>query len=123
MAEQRARVAALSATAVKSLRIARPRALWLDLGGARGDRRFFLIDDAGRMVNAKRHGELQQVEAELGEDEVLTLRLPGTEVRGPVRLGERLQAAFYSGQREVRLLEGPFSAALSEHVGAPLRLG
>lgn len=122
MAEERPRVAALAMTPVKSLRIARPPSLWLERDGARGDRRFFLVDEAGRMVNAKRHGALQQVRAELCEDGALLLRLPGGEVRGEVRLGAKLRTSFYSQERAARAVDGPFSAALSEHVGAPLRL-
>jgi uncharacterized protein YcbX len=122
MADEPLRVAALSTTPVKSLRIARPAAIELEPGGARGDRRFFLLDERGRMVNGKVHGELQQVSAELSEHGELLLRLPGSEVRGPVRLGEQLEASFYSRPRPVRLVEGPFSEALSDRAGARLRL-
>jgi uncharacterized protein YcbX len=121
-AQPRAVVAALSVTPVKSLRIARPQEILIEAGGARGDRAFFLVDERGRMVNGKHYGALQQVSAELSADGLLTLHLPGGEVRGEVRLGEELDASFYSGRRAVRALDGPFSGALSEHVGSPLRV-
>ena len=39
-----------------------------------------------------------------------------------VRLGESLATRFFSFPREARLVEGPWSAAISDWVGRPLRL-
>lgn len=116
-------VTALSATAVKGLRIERLAAAVLDEDGIRGDRRLFLVDGHGQMVNGKRQGALQQVRGELDGRRTLTLRFPdGRVVRGPVEPGEQLECRFYSLRRPVRAVEGPFSAALSEQAGEPLRL-
>ena len=108
---------------MKSLRILRRERVMLERDGARGDRAFFLIDDRGTMANAKRHPELNQVVAELDGDGLLTLSFPdGSSVGGTARPGERLDARFYRLTRPARAIEGDFSAALSDHVGAPLRL-
>jgi len=118
-------VAALSATPVKSLHLERLPAAEIDADGIRGDRRLFLLDAHGRMVNAKRHGRLQQVRAELdgGEPLTLTLHVPGAgAVSGPVQAGELLESRFYSLRRPAREVVGPFSAVLSEHAGEQLRL-
>ena len=120
-------VAAIATTPVKGLRVAqRPEGV-VEQGGIRGDRRFYLVDDRGRMVNGKHSGALNEVTASLeeeGERPTLTLTFPdGAVVSGDAQLrGEELQSRFFSRTRQARLVEGPFSAALSEHVGESLRL-
>lgn len=118
------RVAGLATTPVKGLRVAARSQVLLERGGVRGDRRFFLVDDRARMVNGKHLGALNTVEAALDEQEQrLTLAFPdGGVVSGTLERGPELQATFFSRPRAARLLLGPFSAALSEHAGEPLRL-
>ena len=118
------RVLALSATPVKGLRVAEREQLELEPDGIRGDRRFYLIDTHGRMVNGKRHGALNEVTAELdAEQQQLMLGFPdGSRVTATVKLGEELDSTFFSHPRRARTIEGPFSAALSQHVGEELRL-
>jgi hypothetical protein len=83
----------------------------------------FIVDDRRRMINAKRHPALNQVIAELDDEGELALELPdGSRVAGEPRPGEELQVRFYSLIRPARAIEGPFSQALSDHAGAPLRL-
>jgi hypothetical protein len=114
------RVTALSVTPVKSLRISRRETVEVERAGVRGDRAFMLVDERGRMVNAKHHPALNQVVAEL-DGERLRLRFPdGRVVEGPATPGEELRIRFYSMMREARAIEGPFSQALSGHVGSPL---
>jgi len=123
MLGQRLRVSAISIAPVKGLRVARvPRAI-VEPDGLRGDRRLYLIDTRGRLVNGKHYGGLHQVRSVIGEDEELELSFPGgVRVSGPLLLGPELQARFYSRSRQVREVDGPFAQALSAHVGAPLRL-
>src|SRR6202035_3061533 len=53
----------------------------------------------------------------------LVLTFPdGRRIAGPVERGERVVARFYSGERAARIVSGPFSAALSSHVGRTVRL-
>lgn len=116
-------VAALSTTPVKSLRIQRRDRVTLQRDGAAGDRAFFLVDERGTMANAKRHPKLNQVVGELDADGVLTLAFPdGSRVSGEPRPGESVDARFYRLTRPAVAIEGDFSAALSAHVGSPLRL-
>jgi MOSC domain-containing protein len=118
-----ARVTALSIAPVKGLRVASVQRIALGPGGAHGDRRFYLVEERGWMVNGKHSGVLQTVVAELGEDDRLTLRFPdASEVSAAVELGETLPTRFHSLPRTARLVRGPFSAALSEHAGERLRL-
>ena len=91
--------------------------------GAAGDRAYFLVDERGRMVNGKRSSLLNQVVAELCEDGELSLAFPdGRVVTGPPTRGGRVDVRFYSLMRPARAIGGPFSEALSEHAGLPLRL-
>jgi uncharacterized protein YcbX len=130
MASEDGRVTALSIAPVKGLRVVNVERLALEPGGARGDRRFYLVEERGWMVNGKHSGALNEVSAKVdvgdpdaGAVERLTLRFPeGTVVSGPVELGEELQTRFHSRPRMARLVRGPFSAALSEHAGEQLRI-
>jgi uncharacterized protein YcbX len=118
------RVAWISFTPVKGLRLRELGEADVTLDGIPGDRAFFLIDRDGTMVNAKRLGALLTVAAE--HDAAggrLTLRFPdGRELTAPVELGEPLAVRFYRMTLQARPLRGDLSAALSEHAGAPLRL-
>jgi uncharacterized protein YcbX len=117
-------VCGLAIAPVKGTRLHPVEQIELERDGVRENRRFYVIDARNRMLNAKVLGELQTVVADYAEPERrLALTFPGgREVAGQVRLGEQVQTRFFSGQAEARLVEGPWSAALSEHVGQPLRL-
>ncbi len=117
-------VSGLATTAVKGTRVRAIDQLVLEAGGARGDRRFYVIDDRDRMLNGKQLGDLQAVIAEFAPDsEALELRFPGGEVVGAtVELGPSVTARFFSRPREDRLVLGPWAGALSEFIGQPLRL-
>jgi hypothetical protein len=115
-------VVALSTTPVKGTRLRTVDAVELTAQGARGDRRFYVIDDRGRMVNGKHVGDLQSVVADV-HDGSLSLTFPeGRVVSAEIAPGESVTTRFFSRPREARLLEGPFSEALSEQFGKPLRL-
>ena len=68
-------VSGLAVTAIKGTRLRRVNSIVLGPAGAEGNRRFYLIDDHGRMVNAKMLGELQTVVASMAGDR-LTLGFP-----------------------------------------------
>lgn len=92
--------------------------------GVREDRRFYLIDDRARMVNGKQLGTLNEIVAAY-DDGARTLELgfpDGTTVAGAVELGATLQTRFYSRPAQARELRGEFAAALSDHVGQPVRI-
>jgi uncharacterized protein YcbX len=57
------------------------------------------------------------------EDGLLSLRFAdATTVSGEVRLGERIETNFYGRPVVGRLVEGPWSEALSEFAGKPMRV-
>lgn len=117
-------VTALRVTPVKSLRIRTVDAIELGPGGARGDRAFYVVDEHGAMVNGKRLGALQTVIADYDlAGDTLALRFGGgEEVAAPIRLGPELDTTFFGIARRARVLDGPWAAALSRHVGRELRL-
>lgn len=119
-----ARVVALALTPVKGLRVVEREEVLLDPAGVREDRRFYLVDERGRMVNGKRVGELHAVVADYDHvARTLALTFPdGTVVDGPVRLGAQVETGFFSQPRLACVLEGPWAQALSLYTGEGLRL-
>lgn len=117
-------VAALATTPVKGLRLLARNAVQLDERGVADNRRFYLIDARDRMVNGKQLGQLQTVVPDYDhEARTLTVRFPdGREVGGAVASGAAVRARFFSHEVEGRLVMGPWSDALSEWAGRPLRL-
>lgn len=117
-------VTALWITAVKGTRVLEVDAIALEADGARGNRRFFVIDAGGRMVNGKVIGALQAVVTSFDEQsERLAFEFPdGSRVEDVVRLGAPIVARFFSRETEGRLVDGPWASSLSAHVGRPLRL-
>ena len=78
------------------MRVVERPALTLTTAGVADNRRFFLVDERGRLVNGKHVGELGTVVARY-DDPVLTLTFPdGAIVSGTVELGEPFDARFFS---------------------------
>lgn len=109
---------------MKGLRVVAHEQVELSSDGVREDRRFYLVDERARMVNGKQLGKLNEVVAAYDDAErTLELRFPnGAVVAGPVEHGGRLQTRFYSRPAEAHELRGAFAAALSDHVGRPVRI-
>jgi uncharacterized protein len=119
-----ASVVGLALTPVKATRLHVVDQIELGREGVLENRRFYVIDDRDRMINSKIAGELQTVIADYSHPErTLRLALPdGQVVEGEVRLGAEVDTRFFSTQRRGRLVEGPWSEALSQVAGRPLRL-
>lgn len=117
-------VVGLAMTPVKATRLHAVDSLELGPDGVRENRRFYVIDERNRMVNSKIVGELQTVIAEYSNaDRRLRLELPdGRVVEDEIRLGDEVDVRFFSMQRKGRLVDGPWSEALSQVAGRPLRL-
>jgi uncharacterized protein YcbX len=117
-------VSGLAVTPVKGTRLRPVESIVLDRDGARDNRRFFVIDDRDRMVNAKNLGELTTIVSDYSpERRRLVLTFPdGREVEGPVRHGPEVSTRFFSGTARARMVLGPWSEALSEYVSHPLWL-
>jgi uncharacterized protein len=95
----------------------------LEAAGVRGDRRFYLVDDEGALVNAKRLPALLTVRPAV-EDGRLMLRFSdGSSVEGATQqLGDRIETSFYGRRVVGRIVEGPWADALSELAGRPVRV-
>lgn len=96
------RVAVLSVTPVKGMRLHHPDHVELDSGGIVGDRAFFLVDDAGEMISCTELGSLMAHRADYdpatGE---LAVHGPEGLLRSAVvEQGEPVATDFY-GLREV----------------------
>jgi uncharacterized protein len=119
-----ARVAWISYCPVKGLAIQQLDRCELTEAGVAGDRQFFLVDENGRLVNSKRLGVLQQIVPQYeGETDSLTLSFPdGTAVAQHIGLNGSLNALFWSTTVDVRIVDGPWSEAISEFAGRNLRL-
>lgn len=117
-------VTALSITPVKATRLHAVDRVVLSADGVHENRRFYLIDERDRMINSKIEGKLQTVIADYSDpDRRLKLTFPdGRSVEGTVRAGEPVTTRFFSMEKTARLVEGPWAAAISEHVGRTLRM-
>jgi uncharacterized protein len=117
-------VTALSVTPVKATRLRSVESISLRADGAVDNRRFYLVDDRGRMVNSKMVGALQAVVANYEpSDGRLALTFPdGRVVEGAVSYAGTVETDFFSTPREARLLDGPWSEAVSSFVGRSLRV-
>lgn len=114
----------ISVTPVKGLRMQHRDEVELTEDGVPGDRAFFIVDERGSMISATRLGPLVAVVADHdAEAGTLALRFPdGAVVAAAIALGEREDVRFGKLDLRARPVLGPFSAALSEHCGKPLRL-
>ena len=119
-----AKVARISIAPVKSLGLVHPESVDLRLGGVRGDRRFWLVDEDGRLFNNKRNGPMVAIRPEWDEaTHALTLHFPdGTRVGGTVELGEPVDAVLYGRPHPSRRVTGPWQEAIVGFVGRPLTL-
>ena len=118
------RVVRIAIAPVKALGLVHPEAVSLGPEGVRGDRRFWLRDADGRLVNGKRFPRLMQVRPEWDENSRrLALAFPdGRVVAGAVEPGEPVDATLYGEPHASRAVPGPWQEALSEFASAPLTL-
>jgi MOSC domain-containing protein len=119
-----AHVVRISIAPVKALGLVHPEAVYLARTGVAGDRRFWLRDGDGRLVNDKTHGELMRVRVTWDEGtRRLTLSFPdGAVADGVVEPGAPVDAVLYGEQHASRSVEGLWQEALSRYAGEPLTL-
>jgi len=117
-------VAWISVSPVKGLALGQLEECELTEAGVAGDRRFFLVDEDNRLVNSKGLGMLQQIVPSYDEEtELLTLTFPdGRALSHHVSVDGALDARFWSVSVPARVVEGPWSEALSDFTGRELRL-
>src|SRR5438067_13787104 len=92
-----ATVARISIAPVKGLGLLHPEEIRLDAAGVAENRRFYLVDDHGRLFNGSRHGPLVQVRPRYEpERDWLSLHFPdGAVVEGPVEVGRAVRTNFW----------------------------
>jgi uncharacterized protein YcbX len=118
-------VSRFSVTPVKGTALSHPSSVALTRNGVLDNRRFHLVDARRRLFNGKHHGPLVQLTAEYDDQrQHLSLRVPG---RPPVEgtatgSGEAVVTDFYGRDVAGHLVDGPWSAALTEFVGEPVHL-
>lgn len=117
-------VAWIAIAPVKAMALVQLTSARLERTGIRGDRAFAVVDEDMRLVNGKRIGALVSIRPDHDPDTgELRLRFPdGRTADGSVELGPRAEAAFFGRPRPVHMVEGPWSAALSDWAGRELRL-
>jgi uncharacterized protein YcbX len=118
------RIAWISHCPVKGLAVRQLDECELTEAGIAGDREFFLVDENDRLVNSKGLGALQRIvpryDREAGS---LALEFPdGAAVSQEVGFDGSLSARFWSETVEVRVVDGPWSEAISDYAGRNLRL-
>jgi uncharacterized protein YcbX len=120
----RGSVAWITIAPVKALALVHRDEVELEPFGVRDNRRFYLVDDEGRMVNGKVIGPLVRVVPDYDDAAGrLALRLPdGSVVEGDVDAEDRVTTNFFGRPVDGRVVKGPWSDALSELSGRPLRL-
>jgi uncharacterized protein YcbX len=117
-----ATVARISIAPVKGLALVERGDVLLEETGVRENRRFHIVDADGRRYNQLRNGALVQIKPGYDGDR-LALRFPdGTVAEGEATLGEQISTDFYGRTVEGRLVDGPWSDALSDWAGRSLRL-
>ena len=114
----------ISVAPVKGLALVEREEVLLEKFGVRENRRFHLVGEDGRLLNAKQVGLLVGVGAEWDEDNrTLALRFPdGRTVTGTIELGERIVTSFYGREAPGRAVVGEWSEALSAFARRSLRL-
>ena len=108
------RVARLSIAPVRGLGLQHPESIELGETGVLEDRRFYLVDDRGRIVDRLLAGELVRVGSETNADGTwLRLTLPdGSVIEGDVPLDEPVRTEVYGRLALGHVVGGPWAAAL-----------
>jgi hypothetical protein len=117
-------VARFSIAPVRSLGLLHPDEIELTERGVVEDRRFYLIDERGKLVDRHVSGPLVRV-ATWTDPDASTLRLDlpdGRRIDGEVELGEPVETHVYGRSAVGRVVEGPWADALEEVAGRPVRV-
>jgi uncharacterized protein YcbX len=109
---------------VRSLGLLHPTEIDLTTTGVLEDRRFYLVDDAGRLVDRLVVGALVQVAARADPaGDTLRLDFPdGSTVAGDVRLGDPIQTALHGRTAVGHVVIGPWAEALESIAGRRVRV-
>ena len=118
------RVARLSISPVRSLGLEHPESIELHEKGVLEDRRFYLIDEAGRLVDQLIAAALVQLHAQTNPDGThLRLTLPdGTSIDGGVGLAEPVETDIHGRTGIGHVVVGPWAAAIEPFAGRRVRI-
>ncbi len=118
-------VVGLALTPVKGTRLHSVEEVEVGRGGVRENRRFYLVDESGQMLNGKQLGEMNAVVARYSDsDRRLSLSFPGGQIlEGKVEHGAEIATRFFSRTASARVVNGPWAEALSRFAGRTLRAG
>ena len=115
-------VRAIHVSPLKSLRLTSVERAEVTPAGLRGDRQLMLVDDDGRVADARRFGALLQLEATL-EGDSLELRMPdGSTIEDELSLQGSDTVEFYGKLIPGRWVNGSVGPAISELIGRKVRL-
>jgi uncharacterized protein len=115
-------VSGLSVAPVKGLALLHPTEVELESFGVADNRRFYVIDADGRRYAQIRDGTLVRI-VPAWDGARLALTFPdGSVVDGEVDVDGAVTTDFYGRDVSGRVVVGPWSSAISEYVGRPLRL-
>ena len=117
-------VARFSIAPVRSLGLEHPTEIDVTELGVVEDRRFYLTDDANRLVDRIVVGALVQVAAHTDPD-ATTLRMTfanGLVIEDEVRLGEAVQTPIHGRTGVGHVVIGPWAEALEPIAGRPIRI-
>lgn len=117
-------VAWISIAPVKGLGLVQLGEVELEPFGARDNRRFYLVDETGRMVNGKVAQTLLAVIPEYDDaNGALSLRFPDRKaVEGEIAVGDRVTTNFFGRPVDGRIVVGPWADALSDFAARSLTL-
>ena len=117
-------VSRLAVAPVKGLALAPVDEVEVTPHGVPQDRRFYLVEESGKLVTGTRDSPLFTVRAATDDDASrLSLTFAdGRELAGEVELGNAATTTFFGRPVAGHAVEGPCGAALSELLGRPVRL-
>jgi hypothetical protein len=117
-------VTRISIAPVRGLGLEHPESVELGEKGVLEDRRFYLTDEQGRLLDRLRFGPLVQISAHTDpEGRRLRIETPdGTVIDGEVELGEGVETQIYNRVAVGHLVIGPWAEAIAAFVGRPVRL-
>lgn len=117
-------VSRLSIAPVRGLGLQHPASIEVNAAGVANDRRFYLIDEHGRLVDRLLAGRLVQVVPDTDTDATwLSMSFAdGTVIEGEVRLDEPVQTEIYGRLAIGHVVGGPWAAALEPFAHRPVLL-
>ena len=117
-------VAEIYTAPVKSLALQRQKAVQVGLQGISEDRRFYLINQRGRLLTQREIGKLTQIQASFDvASGCLDLEFPdGQALSAQVKMGQAVTTRIWGRQVQGYVLRGDWNAALSQFCGEPVML-